>query len=327
MQDRTPIITYPPQPPYAFTAYPLEPHVTQPYSVQMNTAIQQNFTGRDALTISYVGNLGRKQIGSNTTYDYGVNPAFNYVLTAGNRLRSAYNALQVQFQHQQSHGLSFFGAYTWAHSIGQIQTNTYTPYQTANSNGDVRNNGNLAVSWDIPSEVQRPVLKQLAEGWGSDLRFIVRSGFPLFLTGPQGSSALAGGGSISTALNLLPGVPLYLYGPGIPGGKKLNPAAFTAAAPGAKGTYAQNSLFGFGEDQVNLTLRRTFPIYESLNLQFRAEAFNILNHTNFGTIDANLGDPTFGEATTTLANGLGGLASQYQAGGPRSLQLALKLQF
>lgn len=328
IQDRNPVIVNPPVPPYgSFTAYPFAPHLALPYSVQFSSAVQQNFSGHDAMTVSYVGSLGRKLIGSNTSYINAVNPNFNYVLTASNRLRSHYNALQLQFQHQQSHGLSFFGAYTWAHSIGELQTNSYLPYVTANSNGDVRSSGNLAASWDIPAHLNNGALKALAQGWGTDLRFVVRTGFPLSLTGPQGAAAVSGGSNISTALNVVSGMPLYLYGSSIPGRRRLNPAAFVPAAPGVNGTYAQNSLHGFGENQVNLTLRRTFPIHESVNLQLRADTFNIFNHANFGTIDTTLGDVTFGQATNMLASGLGGLASQYQGGGPRSMQLALKLLF
>jgi hypothetical protein len=64
-------------------------------------------------------------------------------------------------------------------------------------------------------------------------------------------------------------------------------------------------------------------------LQFRAEAFNLFNHPNFGTIYNNLavGQSLFGYAYQTLNNSLGNLNSLYQSGGPRSMQLMLKLQF
>jgi hypothetical protein len=62
-------------------------------------------------------------------------------------------------------------------------------------------------------------------------------------------------------------------------------------------------------------------------LQFRAEAFNILNHPNFGYVDPYLTDATFGQATQMLNQSLGTVASQYQQGGPRSLQFALKFVF
>jgi hypothetical protein len=78
---------------------------------------------------------------------------------------------------------------------------------------------------------------------------------------------------------------------------------------------------------MNLSVRRDFPIREGLKLQFRAEAFNIFNHANFGTINSNFGQPTFGQATATLASSLGVLSSLYQPGGPRSMQFALKLLF
>jgi len=78
---------------------------------------------------------------------------------------------------------------------------------------------------------------------------------------------------------------------------------------------------------MDMAVRREFPIHERLKLQFRAEAFNIFNHPNFGTINAGLGQQTFGETTSTLANSLGILSPLYQMGGARSMQFALKLLF
>ena len=68
-------------------------------------------------------------------------------------------------------------------------------------------------------------------------------------------------------------------------------------------------------------------------LRFRAEFFNIFNHPNFGNPTNSLTSPLFGRSTQTLANSLGsggangGFNPLYQIGGPRSIQLALKLQF
>ena len=84
---------------------------------------------------------------------------------------------------------------------------------------------------------------------------------------------------------------------------------------------------------MDMAVRREFPIHEHLKLQFRAEAFNIFNHPNFGNINSGYCSPsvspgcTFGEATSTLANSLGVLSSLYQQGGSRSMQFALKLVF
>jgi len=68
-------------------------------------------------------------------------------------------------------------------------------------------------------------------------------------------------------------------------------------------------------------------------LNFRSEFFNILNHPNFGSPENNITDALFGYSTETLASSLGsggangGLNPLYQIGGPRSIQLALKLGF
>jgi hypothetical protein len=72
-------------------------------------------------------------------------------------------------------------------------------------------------------------------------------------------------------------------------------------------------------------------VYERLKLQFRAEAFNLFNHPNFGTINPTYcpvgSGCTFGQATASLAQSLGVLSPLYQMGGPRSMQFALKLVF
>jgi hypothetical protein len=154
----------------------------------------------------------------------------------------------------------------------------------------------------------------------------------------------------------VPGEPLYLHGSqcqqtppqGIgvpcPGGKGFNPNAFasppldTDGNPLRQGTLARNALRGFGAVQWDLAVHRDFSLYNSLKLQFRAEMFNVLNHPNFAPPIGDLSNPAslnpqFGQSIQTLSQslagtpGFGGLSSLYQIGGPRSIQLALKLQF
>jgi hypothetical protein len=96
-------------------------------------------------------------------------------------------------------------------------------------------------------------------------------------------------------------------------------------------------LRGFGAAQWNFAVHREFPIHESLKLQFRAEMFNILNHPNFGPPFARFltgGYPGFGipsqmlgQSLNNMNQGGGGFSSLYQMGGPRSIQVALKLTF
>src|SRR5207302_9859952 len=155
---------------------------------------------------------------------------------------------------------------------------------------------------------------------------------------------------LNAGLNLVPGQPIYIYGSqcaavynalnGVsnsfcPGGRAINPNAF-APPPGCDefscpgvvtGTAPRNFVRGFGGWQMNLAARREFPITERFRVQFRAEAVNVFNHTNFGTIDQFDYDSLFGQATATLAQSPGVLSPTYQSGGARSLQFALKLKF
>jgi hypothetical protein len=130
------------------------------------------------------------------------------------------------------------------------------------------------------------------------------------------------------------GVPFYLYGPQYPGGKAINAAAFSSPPAGQQGNLGRNALRGFGAAQWDLAVHRDFPIRESIKLQFRAEMFDVLNHPTFGPPVGNLSQPNFGVSTQMLGQSLnyGNLGSGafdplYQIGGPRSIQLALKLMF
>jgi hypothetical protein len=120
----------------------------------------------------------------------------------------------------------------------------------------------------------------------------------------------------------------------------LNPAAFqNPPASALQGNLARNAVRGFGAWEEDFTIRREFPVHEQIKLQFRAEFFNIFNHPLFGdpgtqnSLGNVISNPRFGLSTTTLAQsfwaggGTGSFNPLYQIGGPRSVQLALKLLF
>jgi len=106
----------------------------------------------------------------------------------------------------------------------------------------------------------------------------------------------------------------------------LNVNAFSAPSPIRQGTEGRNDIPGFGFTQLDLSLGRKFQFTERFNLQFRADAFNVFNHPNFTN---PVGLYEFGEIQSSmmLNRGLGGLNPLFQEGGPRSLQLSLKLTF
>jgi len=114
---------------------------------------------------------------------------------------------------------------------------------------------------------------------------------------------------------------------GAPGGKSLNPAAFTKPSPGLQGTEGRNDIPGFGLTQVDLSLAREFPVSDRVRLTFRTDAFNVFNHPNFSNPTARVPRTSTLVSQKMLNQGLGGLNPIFQQGGPRSLQLSLRLTF
>jgi hypothetical protein len=88
-----------------------------------------------------------------------------------------------------------------------------------------------------------------------------------------------GGGSSRNVRrpDVIPGVNPYLDA----GRGWINPAAFSIPQAGTFGNSGRNSLTGPGLAQLDLTLSKRFAVTERVNVEFRAEAYNILNHTNF----------------------------------------------
>jgi hypothetical protein len=236
-------------------------------------------------------------------------------------------------------------SYTWGHSIDDVSSDVN--YQNAPlskspasvergpSDYDIRHTFSGAVSYDIPGPGSG-VWKNIFGSWSTDTIIYARSAPPVNVVrgkNPFAGSVLSGADSVQRP-NVVPGVPFYLYPSGAPGGKVINPAAFTTPVPAtAQGDLGRNALRGFGATQWDITLRRRFHFTERISLQARGDFFNILNHPNFGSPINYLSSPQFGQSTRMLSSYLGtggqsgGLSPLYQIGGPRSIQLALKLQF
>jgi hypothetical protein len=170
-------------------------------------------------------------------------------------------------------------------------------------------------------------IAQLVNDWGFDCRVQARTAQPVSIIGSQeldpGTGAL-----LDYQPNIVSGAPLYLYGHAYPGGRVINYNAFQIASAGVQGNLPRNYANAFNLVQIDPAIRREFPIHDKLHFQFRAEAFNILNHPMFGPIYNHLsqGSAEFGRAYNTM-NTLGNLNSLYQPGGPRSLQVSLRASF
>jgi hypothetical protein len=338
MLPAIPAIVNPPVAPYGLM-YGFVPHLQLPYTLQWNASIEQALGKSQAVTASYVASHAARLLQENE-----FRPALNKVLPhfflVQNGLTSDYDSLQLQFRQRFTRGLAALGSYTWSHCIDYGSQNYLFAYQRGNCDFDVRHNLSSAFSYDLPSVGHNRFVNAVSRHWGLDDRFTARTAFPVTFNGrtllqPDGQRYRSG-------LNLIPGQPVYLYGAncntvlqglgnlaagqGCPGGRAINPLAFANVSSGL-GNAPRNFARLFGAWQMDLAVRWEFPIRERLKLQFRAEAFNIFNHPNFGGIDPTFSSSTFGQATGTLANSLGVLSPLYQMGGSRSMQFALKVVF
>jgi hypothetical protein len=329
-----------PQAPYSISLAP-SPNYFPPSAIQWNVSLEQALGQNQSLTVGYVGSQGRN-LQVLRDYSIGnVNPLFSSIEQYENGPGSSYNSLQIQYKRKLSRGLQVLASHTWSHAIDSVSIGYsdlgILPEQRGNADFDVRNNFNAAVTYDLPSTYNNRLLREVLGYWGMDLRFTSRGGFPVEIEGPSVLDP-ATGNEEPSSLNYSGANP-YVHVAGIPGGREFNPAVFSVPANGQIGHSPRNFLRGFGDTEANLAIRRNFALYEHLNLQFRAEAFNITNHPNFGYVNDTCGTSTpgaactntlMGQATNTLSNALGGfgnLGALYQQGGPRSMQFALKLQF
>jgi len=316
-----------------------DPHLKLPRTYQWNAALEQSLGARQAFSLTYVGAIGRDL--GRSTFLINPNPDFQYVDVSTNTATSDYHALQVKFERHLSHGLQALVSYTWSHSIDIASTDAFADYlntpgfvadphvDRGDSDFDIRNSFTAGVTYSLPAPGWNNITHAALRNWSLDGFILARSAPPVNVIG---SIVFAGGTALYPRPNLVPGVPTVLYGSQYPGSKILNGAAFTPPPAGQQGDFGRNLLRAFGATQADVAFQRQFHFTERLQLRFRAEFFNIFNHPNFGPPTNSLTNSLFGYSTQTLASSLAGADGAgfnplYQIGGPRSIQLAAKLQF
>lgn len=317
-----------PKAPYtatSITAYPQ--HMQLPYYLEWNTSVEQALGAAQSFSVSYVASAGRRLLQEQQRNVSSLNPQFGSIYYVQNGITSNYQSLQLKFQRTVSHGIQSLVSYAWSHSLDFGSNNSALPLLYGNSDYDVRHNFQAGISWDLPEVQQKGLLRAVASGWSLDERLIARTGFPVTLQGTLIVDPSTGNRYYGN-LNLRSNVPIYFGGSKYPGGRRINPAAFYSPLSATdSGNAPRNFVRGFGEFQWNSAVRRQLAIGDQLRVQLRAEAFNLLNHPNFGYVDPTITDAQFGLSTAMLNRSLGAMSSLYQQGGPRSMQLALKILF
>jgi len=332
--------------------FAFKPNLDLPYTLEWNVSLEQALGQDQAFSVSYLGAEGRRLLQSVYSILPPLNPDIVQAQFVDNTATSDYSALQLQFRRRLSHGVQALVSYTWAHSIdtataGSIgsYSNLALPGSGANANRgpsdfDVRNAFSAALTYDIPAPHGNRLAKAILGDWSTENFVLARSAPPADLTDVD-YFALESGFAADVRPDVVAGQSFYVHGRQYPGGMAFNPDAFThvPADPATgnatrPGTLSRNALRGFGAWQWDCAVHRDFPIRESLKLQFRAEIFNLLNHPNFGPPNGQFGSDAFGLSSQTLGQyvsgvtvGGGGFSPLYQVGGPRSIQLALKLMF
>ncbi len=331
---------------------------TLPRTYQWNVTAEQSLGKNQAISLAYVGSQGRKLVNQRTIF-FGLpgqfpniyfSTNFSNVFLIGNEAESDYHSMQVQFTKRLSDGLQVISNYTWSHSIDTASSDgTVTApgfifplsVNRGDSDFDVRHNFSTAVTYNIQTPNLGKFGNALFRGWTMNGIFIARSGLPFSVSISEPAVV---GGTVSYRRPNLTGQPLYIADSNVATGRRLNPAAFNFVLPaGQMGSLGRNALRGPNFWQLDLSLLRTLKITEKVNVQLRAEAFNIFNHANFlypSNTSASVSaagvvtiSPTFGVINTNAANASSsaifntGFSPIFQGGGPRSIQLAFRLSF
>ena len=263
---------------------------------------------------------------------------------------SNYNALEVDLKRRFSHGLTLRGVYTWSKALDDgdslnataaqntvaLLSNPYVPKADWGlATYDVRNVGVVTASYELPFGRNRRYLSNstgavglLAGGWTLNSIVTAQSGFPFT---PQLSYNPSNNGDTRNPVR--PFVNPAFSGPVVLGtpAQWFNPNAFIAPPnnSGFFGDLGRNTFTGPGLATWDFSVMKETHILEWLNLQFRAEIFNLLDRANFNTpnliTDVLLPGATPGSTSTTpvISPAAGVITSTSTSS--RQVQFGLKL--
>jgi hypothetical protein len=260
-------------------------------------------------------------------------PSYNYIMQLTNDGYQRYNALQASFRQRNWHGLNTQYNFTWANCIDNNSTNrggqaslplqAENPYNPNDTQGpcdtDVRLNFNLGGTYTVPKVSN---LGRFGEGWEIGSVFTAITGRPFTaLSGQSGGDNSGQDLAVLRANCIAP--PQYDYSQAT---FITNiDTAFSQPTGGVLGTCGRNSLRGPRFRQLDGSIIKMTKLTERLNLQFRWEVFNVLNHPNFNPAptSAKLSSGSFATVSTTPD----GLNPGVAQGSPRVMQFGLKLLF
>ena len=289
---------------------------------RLRNANQGNITGYDPTGAPIVafpyGNLNDDAAGQHAFLEFATND--------GN---SNYNAALASLRHRASKGLSYGASYTWSHNISNFVDNLtanafpQNAYNYAAERGDSpfdqRQRFVGFATYELPVGKGRAFLNsdgiaaRTLGGWQVNAIVTAQTGTVFEVNAPDVSGT---GGNHDSRANCT-GNPFTGTSSDPRTGIWINANAFAVPATGTFGNCGARNLHGPGFTNADLSLFKSFSVTERFRFEFRAEAFNALNHANFANPFSYYSPSTigaFGKITGTV-------------GDPRQLQLALKLYF
>jgi len=344
--------TYPPSSstlfslPVGVDTYDPSSNYKVPVSYGYDLAVEQQFATSWMLQVAYVGSLSRHQketieldpaiyiSGSKLTTDQRRRfaPYYGSIAEDGQDVGGSFHALEVTLKKRMTQNLSLTAAYTWSKALDDIpqgggnndigaDSASALPSTDPNrhafdygpSDFDTAHRFVTSYIYLLPAfKKTNAAVRQVIGNWELSGIMTVESGSPFTVT--------AGKDQSQTGLNRdrgvqVPGVNPFQHG--VCAGSVhcvnwLNPTAFNLPATGTFGTVAKDSFRGPGSFGWDAALIKNIPI-ERVEFQFRAEFFNVLNHTNLNNPNASISGSGFGTITGS--------------GSPRIGQLAMKLRF
>ncbi|HWN08664.1 MAG TPA: carboxypeptidase regulatory-like domain-containing protein [Pyrinomonadaceae bacterium] len=252
---------------------------------------------------------------------------------------SNYNGLQLWLNRRFADRLSYQVSYTWSHTISDIPITSFTnsttdPFNYALDKGDAdldrRHSlvGNMV--YQLPTlKSWGPVANHILGDWQINAIYSYFGATPVDVL--SGVNTYGTAGNVNPRPNLVAGVPVYLNTPDKE--QWLNPAAFSLPGVGQIGSLGKGAIRGKPINNIDFSVAKNWRFRERYGLQFRAEMFNAINHTNFVGFNNNLQfdgvqflaggapNPNFGRPT----NGSFGRLTAAQ--NPREIQFGLKFSF
>ena len=326
-----------------------------PVTYSWNLALEQQLTPSVSARVAYVASHSSHQwvpvelnpyVNGARIYNQtgcsATNSCYSQAITAANTgANTSYNSLQMSVEQRMRYGLTASFNYTWSKALDNMpfnaaatsigSGNSYVmPINVANykaldygpSDFDHRNVISMSYVYALPKIGTNlsPVVRYILNGWDSSGLVQFRSGDPLTVV----SSANNASGSLQTRDRAVWNGANPYGGSACVAGTHcksfLNPSNFTNNTTGTYGNIKKGAFVGPQYAGWDATMGRKFPIKEGIFMQFRAEYFNVTNHTNFGAPGTTT-NSTFGRITSTAPQN-----SNY-TNDPRIAQFSLKLVF